>query len=131
MSYTKREDIPVRTGEQAVELDTGDLVAACCVRNRSGTSLALHARARAVDVDGATIVDSRGDTVDSEHIHTATAESLAEHGADALARDCLLLVLGEPTEVLAPSPAVVTSASIRSAIEATRNEGEVAPGELL
>ena len=131
MSYVKRENIPCAAGEQAVELDTGDLVAISCTNTRSGSNLCLHARARAVHPDGKPVLDSAGSPIDSEHPHTATADSIAAHGVEALVRDCMMLVLGEETTVLQPSPAVRAAADIRAALEAARHEGAVDPGAVL
>ncbi|HEY4529393.1 MAG TPA: hypothetical protein VIG97_03540 [Luteimonas sp.] len=131
MAYTKREDVPARPGETVVELDTGELVAIGCTNTRTGSDLALHARGRVVDETGEPVADAAGRLIESAHPHTATSDALALHGVDALVRDCLMLVLGEETQVLAPSPAVRSAASIRAALEAVRNEGPVDAGAVL
>lgn len=130
MTYIRRDDIPNPPGDQVVELDTGHLVAIGCARARDGSSLVLRARACVIDDHGATISDGQGRPISVVHAHTATADALALHGADALARDCLMLVLGEPTELPFTQEAR-TAASIRSAIAAAEHEGEVDAGALL
>ncbi|MCD7096928.1 hypothetical protein [Stenotrophomonas sp. MMGLT7] len=112
MSYSKRDDIPVQAGEQAVELDDGALVAVRCVQSIDGSRLRFHATARAIDAAGAAVVDAAGTPVARELQHSDPDTTRAT----AVARDCLLAVLGEPPATVQWGAQYLLDVSIRQAL---------------
>lgn len=130
MTYTKRSDIPAQPGEQVVELDTGALVATSCTIARIDTGMSFRAVARAVDAEGQPILDTQGRAVRTELTHTAPASIVDTEGADNIARDCLLAVLGEP--VTRPwADVLLASVSIRVSLSAALIAGTVDAGAVL
>lgn len=92
-AWARFEDIVVR-------LDTGALVAVGIETRaelRAGTF--VIARARAVDADGATIMDAHGQAIASQVTHPYAETELkgAKLRVVDLQRDCVRAVLGEPT----------------------------------
>lgn len=132
MSYTKRTDIPAGDGETVVELDTGALVAASCTRKRVASGVAYHAMARAIDADGQPVTLPDGRPVATELKHSVSAARMEELGDDAIARECLLAVLGEPVTGLFAWPDVVLSeVSVRISLQAAGVAGAVDAGAVL
>lgn len=132
MSYQKRTDIPAGPGETVVELDTGALVAASCSRKRVAAGVAYHAMARAIDADGQPITLPDGRPVATELKHSVSASRMEELGDDAIARECLLAVLGEPVTGLFAWPDVVlSSVSLRISLQAATVAGPVDAGAVL
>ena len=131
MTYEKRPDVPVLPGEMAVELDSGDLVAAWCERKRVDAGLCYHARARAIDEDGVTLVDARGRLVQTEFKHSISVDKVAEKGDENVTRDILMLVLGEPVTVINWPEQARRDASIRVAIAAAAVTGTADAGAVL
>ena len=103
MSYTKRTDIPVQSGEVALELDGGNLVAAQCQvsRDPQSNNSIFNTSARWVDADGVQRSDPSGRSVVTAKTHSASTEQVAALTVNSIVRECLFLVLGEP---LTPDP---------------------------
>ncbi|OOW67085.1 hypothetical protein Xmar_07690 [Xanthomonas axonopodis pv. martyniicola] len=111
MSYEKRTDISVEVGEQAVKLSDGPLAAVLYTRTVSEGRIQHYARARVIDGTGATLLAGDGTPLVRELQHS----DIAADRADAVARDCLLAVMGEPVELVAWPPEYLLSKSIRQA----------------
>lgn len=92
--------------ESAVVLDEGSAVAVSVERRRlpTGAGVAFTAWARWIEGDGATMLDAHGQEVETIATWTADPPTLDRHGADALAREMLLAVLGEAPTLLPPGP---------------------------
>lgn len=132
MSYTKRTDLTAGPGETVVELDTGALVAASCTRKRVAAGVAYHAKAHAIDADGHQVTLPDGRPVVTELKHSVSAARMEELGDDAIARECLLAVLGEPVTGLFAWPDVVlTGVSLRISLQAATVAGPADAGALL
>lgn len=130
MTYIKRADIPVRQNETVVQLETGALVAAGCIRERVPSGVAFRAWARAIDATGTAIADSQGRAVETSFTHVAAPSIVDADGADPIARDCLLAVLGE--SVSRPwADVLLSSVSIRVSLLAAPIAGPVDAGEVL
>lgn len=112
MSYVKKEGVPVREGESAVELDTGELVAVVCNRSVAGGRIQFGGSARAVREDGAAVLDVDGQAIERRFPHSDPRPALA----DVIARDVLLALLGEKPEVVVWNEQVLQDVSIRQAI---------------
>jgi hypothetical protein len=124
MSYTKRTDIAAGPGETVVQLDTGDLVAVSCTRKRVPAGVAYHAKARAIDENGQPITTADGRPVVTELKHSVTAARVDELGDEAITRECLLAVLGEPvTGLFAWADILLSDASIRISLQAAQVSG--------
>ena len=115
MGYIKRDNIDVLPGEQAVELDTGELVAVSCSRSLQGDRVAIRVQARQL-----------GGPMARDFVHTAEAGV----DVDETARQCLLAALGEPNTLML-APAVEASYSIRVAIAHAAAVGPVDAGAML
>lgn len=132
MSYTKRADLTADDGETVVQLDTGALAAVSCTRKRVDAGVAYHAVARAITEDGQPVTLPDGRAVRTELKHSVTAARMEELGDDAIARECLLAVLGEPVTGLFPWPDVVlSSVSLRISLQAATVTGPADAGALL
>lgn len=97
----------VRYEEIAVRLDTGDLVAVACENMADLTGgTAIVATARAVGADGTPRCGADGMPIVATLRHPYR---MAELGAGVrlvdIQRDCVRLVLGEPTTILCAGPA--------------------------
>lgn len=126
MRYTKREDIPVQSGETAIQLDDGSLVAVACTRAAAGNAVVFTATARAIDGQGAALLTAAGEPIATVLTH----QDRDPAAADLIARDCLLAVLGEPVERVPWGDDYLRDVSIRNAISinavpATVNAAEV------
>ncbi len=128
MSYIKRDNIPVQTGEQAVELDDGTLVAVQCARAVDASRIQFSASARVIDAAGTPVKDSSGTALARTLTHSDTNATRA----DAVARDCLLAVLGEPPQTVQWGTQYLLDVSIRQALAlATINPGAADAASLL
>jgi hypothetical protein len=99
MSYEKKLDQEgLRDGEVCVMLDTGALVAVSCfVKRQINTHNPVYcATARALDNTGEPLRDAHGYVVETSIRHSACDQEVQETGDEALRRECMLLVLGEP-----------------------------------
>lgn len=112
MSYQKKEGVPVRDGESAIELDTGELVAVVCNRFVAGGRIQFSGSARAINSDGSSILDGDGKAVERRFPYSDPRPVLV----DAIARDVLLALLGERPELVAWSDQALQDVSIRQAI---------------
>lgn len=112
MSYVKKEGVPVREGESAVELDTGELVAVVCNRSVAGGRIQFVGRARAIFLDGSPVMTPEGQVVERAFPHSDPRPSQA----DAIARDVLLALLGERPETVVWSEQALQDVSIRQAL---------------
>lgn len=119
--------------EIGVVLDTGEHVAVSCVvlaRDYGAQSVTLLTSARLLTEDGGTVTDQGQDPahIHTQWRHTASLPQIDRAGGlDALRRDCLLAVLGEPPQaivddvpVLLLPPELLQQVSIRSAIAAAQ-----------
>jgi hypothetical protein len=132
MSYTKRDDIPVGTGEIAVELDTGDLVAVGCNRKRVDYGVCYHATARAINVDGTARTYPTGALLQTAMKHSVSVDRVDTLTDDAIARECMFAVLGEPLAGLfAWSDVNLSAWSIRVSISAAQVSGDADAGAVL
>lgn len=112
MSYIKREDLAGEAGEQVVELDDSSLVAVKCARSVEAGLIRYSGKARAISETGETLVGLDGRAVVRELAHSDRNAARA----DAVARDCLLALLGEQPEVVAWGSQYLLDVSIRQAI---------------
>lgn len=120
--------------EFVVTLDTGQNVAVCSQSARlAGNTLQVTAAARQVDAAGLTLDDGNGHLIQSSMAHSFDVASVTAYGAPALTKDCLLLVLGEPTVVFGATPGLPPmdasardAYSIRHAIAAATHAGATA-----
>lgn len=132
MSYTKRNDVPVAAGEIAVELDTGDIVAVACIRKRVDAGVCYHATARAIEADGTARLYPNGAPLEIAMKHGVSVERVETLTDDAIARECLLAVLGEPLQGLfAWSDVNLSAWSIRVSIAAAAVSGAADAGSVL
>lgn len=112
MSYEKREDILGEPGEQVVQLDDGALVAVRCTRAVQGGLILFAGQARAIDEAGSTLIGLDGAPIVRRLSHNDRNATRA----DAVARDCLLAMLGEPPQTVAWGDQYLLDVSIRQAI---------------
>lgn len=132
MSYVKRDNIPAAPEETVVELDSGALAAVSCVRKRVDAGVSYHAKARAIHENGEPRTLPDGRPIVTEIKHSVTASRMGELGDDAIARECLLAVLGEPVAGLFGWPDVVlTGISLRISLQAADVAGPADAGALL
>lgn len=132
MSYTKREDVPASVGETVVELDTGDLVAVSCSSKRVDSGMVYFPQARALDADGLARVDADGRPIQTGFKHSVPIERVEALTHDAITRECLLLVLGEPLQGLFLwTDNMITGQSIRISIAASPLVGVADAGAVL
>jgi hypothetical protein len=122
--------------EAAVELDDGSLVAVSAVAKwqENGAGVILTGCARHIDADGTTHLCPYGAHVETSFSHTAGAGQVAQVGVDAIAKEMMLAMLGEPlTGLVQWSPELLTNVSIRAAIAAVASTGPTAinPASLL
>lgn len=132
MSYTKREDVPVAEGETAVELDTGDIIAVSCIRKRVDQGVCYNAKARAIEADGTARTYQDGRLLETEMKHGVSVERVDVLTDDAITRECLLAVLGEPTQGLFGwADMNLLAWSIRVSISAAAVSGSADAGSVL
>jgi hypothetical protein len=83
--------------ESVVELDNGEQVAVSVRREwmENGAGIAFHASARWIEADGTTKMAPNGAQIISKHTHLPSMVTLNAHGADAIATELALLVIGE------------------------------------
>jgi len=112
MSYEKIEGVPVRTGEFAVRLDTGDIVAVSMDRSVNGSRIQFKGLARAITIDGSARLNHSGIPIESSLAYSDTRASMV----DAITKDCILALLGETPESIAWSEQFLLDVSIRQAI---------------
>ena len=129
MRYTKADGLVAKPNETVVRLDTGDYVAVSCEREHSGGSMRFYANARVIDEQGNTIANAMGSPLKSALSYSVDIPVVEAQGADVIARDCLLAVLGEP--VARWDAQWLASASIRSHLIAAPSVGAVDAGDLL
>jgi hypothetical protein len=127
MSYTKETGIVCSSGETVVRLDSGVLVAVQCAmaRNPDRNTVEFMPSARWIDDADATQRDSAGRNVATVKTLSMAPDDVARLTPEAIVRECLYLVLGEPltadpstpeTTLIAWSSDVVAQCSIRNAI---------------
>jgi hypothetical protein len=129
LTYTKVDGRPCRNGETVVQLDSGEYVAVRCDREHSGGCMVFRAYARVIDEAGQTLSNTIGKAMESSVAYTVQIPIVESEGADVIARDCLLAVLGEP--VGRWDAQWLASASIRSHLIAAPSVGTVDAGSLL
>lgn len=130
MSYTKREDITLDSGELVVQLGgSGDLVAVQCPVSRDPlyNQPIYEARARWIDEKGTARQDGSGREVVTILVHQSNADQVAALTSPVIVKECLLLVLGEALTqdpanedltIIPWGPMQVAQCSIRGAIAA-------------
>lgn len=139
MSYsiTSPQPANLNPNETAVTLDDGTVaaVSAANVPQTNGAPSAIQATARAIKADGSAVTDSQGQPVVSVFSYTSTAEAANDPTQFAAAqKDCLLVVLGEPTTTILTDPMhapALANASIRNRLAALAIAGPVDAGALL
>lgn len=131
MSYEKVSDITAKPKETVVRLETGDLVAVSCDREHSGGTMRFFANARAINEDGETIANAIGGQLKASLSYAVDMQVVESEGAEIIARDCLLAVIGEPVDRQGWSAQWLSSASIRSHLVAAQSVGSVNAGDLL
>lgn len=150
MSYTKMTTQPAlrdpsATGiapglypdEVAVTLDdTGDAVAVFVegTPTDNNAGIAYYASARAINADGSTILHGSVQIV-TEMTHNADHGTVDSIGADVLAKNCVLAVLGEaiqpipntdpPQPVIAADATTLANWSIRTMLSASSNASAI------
>lgn len=139
MAYTVTSPQPtgLQTGETAVTLDTGELVAVAAVSSvepNTGNP-AIVASARVINADGTDKLDAVGQPIKSGFSHVTNTVEIAQVGSMAAVQKCVLLaVLGESTAPLwqdAIHQSVLENASIRTNIASSIHAGQVNAGSLL
>jgi hypothetical protein len=132
MSYTKRSDIPCGVEETVVQLDTGDLVAVSCNSKRVDAGVSYRPRARAIDAQGDPLNWPDGRPIETGFTHNTTVERVEALGQEAVNRECMLAVLGEPVQGLFRwSDILLSGQSIRVSIAAAAVVGPADPGAVL
>lgn len=137
MTYLKRADIPVMAGELAVELPGAGFAAVRCDRKRVDSGIAYHPQARAITEEGAQVLDARGQPIVTETKHTAPMDQVERIGDDAIARECMLLVLGEPLTPVGDGTLIrwadttISGCSLRVSIAAAAVAGPADAGAVL
>ena len=127
--------------EVAVQLDTGDYVAVYVERTwqENNAGLTFYTSARLTNADGSTKLCVAGKEIVIEFRHNSAQAEITAYGADALAKEHVLAILGEPlTQVPVPGgtagetmpmipwgPDFLANVSIRHAITATNCAGDV------
>lgn len=112
MGYEKIDGVPVMTNEFAVLLDSGDIVAVGISRSVSGSRMVFRGMARAINSDGSERFGHNNVPIRSEISYSDPRTSQA----DAIARDCILALLGETPELIKWSEQFLLDVSIRQAI---------------
>lgn len=110
MAYTKIEKSELDLGdEQPVSLDGVGLVAVRCSAQRDAItqSVVFSARARLIDSAGNSKLDAHGQEIHSEATHTSSPTELGRLSTSGVAREMLLLVLGEPATTDADGAALI------------------------
>ena len=143
MAYTKPTQTPFQanldasTNEFVVQLsDTLNYVAVSCVTSiePSSGNPVFKGRARVVNADGSSKLDSNGDRIESTFSHMSNVSEMTSlGGADAVSKQCLLAVLGEATSVW-NDPIHATdmgNASIRNTLASVPHTGPAAASTLL
>lgn len=132
MSYIKRDNIPVLAGEIAVELDTGDIVAVACNRKRVDYGVCYHATARAIESDGTARKYPNGSLLQTAMKHPVQVERVDTLTDDAIARECMFAVMGEPlADLFRWSDVNLSAWSIRVSIAASQVSGDADAGAVL
>jgi hypothetical protein len=112
VSYVKKERVPVREGESAVELDSGELVAVVCNRTVTGGRVQFAGSVRAITEDGESVLGIDGRPVERSFMYSDPRPGMA----DQVARDVLLALLGESPELITWSEQALQDVSIRQAL---------------
>lgn len=125
--------------ESALTLEDGTLVAVSVVPKwlENGAGVAFTGWARWMNEDGSTRLCEHGQHIESSVSYTASAPQVAELGVPAIAKELLLVLLGEPLtqqtldddtdmDLIPWSPEFNLNASIRHAITAVEHTGPVA-----
>lgn len=124
-------------GEVAVRIDMAAFnnppvaVSADMKRLGNGAGVAITAWARAIKTDGESRVDRHGQDIETATTANFTPEDVKQYGARPLAKEVMLLVMGEPPQlsradgkpVLDVPDAVRLNASIREAIATVVDTG--------
>lgn len=136
-------------GESIVELDDGSFVAVSVIPRwlPNGSGVDFAGVARAVDATGAGITDPLGQQIVTTFNFNAGALMVEELGVDAIAREVLLTLIGEPPELkravpveggkvqqveaIGLSPEVKLQANVRKAAKLAAATGPKDPKKLL
>ncbi|MDH7971033.1 hypothetical protein QH494_02470 [Sphingomonas sp. AR_OL41] len=103
MTYTiTTECSGLAIGEQAVTLDDGHVIAVAVTPAwlANGAGVVISATARWIDRDGCSHTCPEGQHVTLTFSHTADGAAVARHGVQTLAREVLLMVLGEDATLI-------------------------------
>lgn len=139
MSYAKIDPQPsgLQPGEIAVALDSGETVAVSVTLTPQANNAPsfLHAVARQIGTDGSAVLDASGNAVMTEFTYSLTASEANDPTAfQAVQRDCLMAVLGEPVTGALSDPihaTAIANVSIRNRIAALAIAGPADVGALL
>lgn len=126
MSYEKIDGVPVMSNEFAALLDSGDIVAVGLSRSVKGSRMIFDGMARAITIDGDERFNRAGLPIQTKISYNDTRAPMAE----AIAKDCILALLGEPPEVIQWSEQFLLDVSIRQAI-AVSQIGNLDPSNLI
>jgi hypothetical protein len=104
MTFQMADERPagLSDGEAAIMLDGGQMVAVSVTSRwlENGAGVAFLASARWIEADGRTLSCPNGQPVRTEATHNADPHTVRVHGVDAIAKELLLAVLGEPQTIL-------------------------------
>lgn len=133
MSYMKRNDVPVADGWTVVEFDDGSLAKVRCDKKTVPAGVCYHAQAEAIDAAGVTLPDPAGKALVTDFKHPATIPQIELHGDSAITTAVLLLVMGEPTDLIPWSDGTrnSTGTNIRARVKAALVAGPADAGAVL
>lgn len=138
MSYAKTSPVPpnLQTGETAVTLDDGTIVAVSATSTPQSNNAPSFVRAiaRAIDAAGAPRNAPDGSPITMEFRTTPSAEQANDPTQlAAVTKDCMMAVLGEPVTILTdPIHAnALANASIRNRLSALDAAGSIDARALL
>lgn len=88
----------LEAGEVAVTLDTGDIIAVACTTRRmvNAQGVEFNASARAINADGTPRTCGCNQPIATAFPQPCTPQQVSRFGVDALAKEHVLAVLGEP-----------------------------------
>jgi hypothetical protein len=133
MSYTVTQT-PVQSGETAVALNTGELVAVSVNAQRCAISQnpTYFVNARVLNADGSTKPDAHAQPILTSMSHKTSDAELAALTEAVIIKECVLLALGEPptkdaqgNPLIGWSVEIRDNASIRRAIKSAAMAGPV------
>jgi len=132
VSYTKRTDVPCGAGETVCQLDTGELVAVRCDVDVQDDKIRFRAAGRVIDESGAPVLDNSGRAIARSFPFPVPTSVATAEGVEAIARQCLMCILGEPGTRPGWNQSFLDSYNVRLALAAASVEpGPVDAGAVL